>query len=383
MFTYREILDLYNAAETAYDNGHYLHSAELYHRAMELSAACTESEEISKRYAIIMHRAEVHSLVCVEKLREALALLAPLAREEKQAVMHSCCVYGTTTDQLAIAQALPVSLRTIEKVFGHAEAYARTAGSNHWRSKTLHLRARLYLERGMFRQALAVAQEGWAIWQEGCPAFYATTHLETLFDISLALRDTEEAGKYITKWERHEKKKSRVGDATLYSMYSRLARMERHASYAVDHARRAVQAIELADWGEVRYFAGCTLVRAFLVAGEHERARDTLARLMLMRRSESGHDRYNIELLRGDYHLARARVAARLPPADDEFDEEFPAPGRLNGGHAPGHELKKARAAYQSAFGIGACIDEMLECSFRKQTVSERLERVARLEREA
>jgi hypothetical protein len=380
MSTLREILDLYDAAETASDNGQFLHSAELYQRAATLAAAYKESEEVSGRYAVVFRRSEVHSLVSVEKLRAALAVLAPLTEEAKQASMKSCCIYGTTTDQILIGQELPVSLGTIQKAFGHAESYALTAGGAEWRSKTLHLHAKLYFMRGMFQEARAAAQEGWALWQDGCPAFFATTHLQTLFDICLAMRDTEGARRYLSLWERHEKKKSRLGYATIYSMKSKLARMSGDVREALDQARRAVQTIEIADWSETRYAASCTLVRALLVAGEHERARDTLARSMHMRRSESGHDRYAIQLLRGDYHLARARVAAGLAQADDEYDVEFPLSREASSGHAPHHELKHARAAYQSALVTGRWIDEQLQCTFRQREVYERLARAEQIE---
>jgi tetratricopeptide (TPR) repeat protein len=382
MSTLREILDLYDAAETAFDNGQILHSADLYQRAEKLAVVYQGSEEVSGRYAVVFRRAEVHSLVCAEKLREALAVLAPLAEADRQARMNSCCVYGTTTDQIIIGQDLPVSLGTIEKTFGHAESYALTTGNSNWRSKTLHLRARLYFLRGMFEKALAAAQEGWALWQDGCPAFFATTHLQTLFDICLASRDVRGAQKYLAKWEPHEKKKSRLGDATFYSMQSRLARMKGQLKEALDYARRAVQTIEIADWSEMRYAASCTLVRALIVAGEHERARDTLARLMHMRRSESGHDRYALQLLRGDYHLSRARLAAGLAQADDEYDVEFPQPRGNRTSHAQGHELKQARASYHAALITGQWIDEQLQCTFRQREVSERLARAKQLERQ-
>lgn len=377
MSTLREMLDLYNAAEAAWDNGQFLHSAELYHKAETLAVAYVGSDDISGRYADMMRRAKVHSLIHMDKLREALADLAPLVEEKKQAKMHSCCIYGTAADQIIIGQDLPVSFETIEKAFGHAESYALRAGDANWRSKTLHLRAKLYLRRGMFQEALAAAQEGWALWKDGCPAFFATTHLETLFDICLARRDIEGAWKYLALWEKHEKKKSRVGDATLYTMQSRVARMEREFNLAVDYARRAAQAIEIADWSETRYEAGCALVRAFIVAGEHERARDTLARLMHMRRSESGHDRYVIQLLRGDYHLARARSLAGLVQADDEYDTEFPSFGPRAKRSELKHELKKARNAYKSALAIGSWIDEQLRSTFRQREITQRLARIA------
>ncbi|HEY0005807.1 MAG TPA: hypothetical protein VGB17_13445 [Pyrinomonadaceae bacterium] len=380
MSTIREILNFYDAAEAAFENGQYASSAELYERASQLSEL-HDDEDIANRYSVIMRRDMVHSFLGLEKLREALTALAPLTEERKQGRMRSCCIYGTMGDQVYIGLDLPVTLPTLEKVISEAESYYRSSGEASWRSKVMHMRARVYETRGMFQEARLAAQEGWSLWRNGCPAHYATTHLKTLFDISLARRDAAEAHKYLRLWDKHNEKNSRVRDATYQIMQSRLARLERETRKALDQARRAVQTIAIADWNETRYAANCALVRALLLAGEHERAKETLVPLMRLRRSESAHDRYSVQLLRGDYHLARARIAAGLVQSDDEFDMEFPLAERDGERAASCFELKKARDSYQAALKVGRWIDEQLRCAHRQREIHERLARLKALEK--
>jgi tetratricopeptide (TPR) repeat protein len=148
------------------------------------------------------------------------------------------------------------------------DIYFRSAGEGDWRSVLLHTKSELYFARGLYAEALATGQEGWALWNDGCPKFYATSHLLNLFNICLALNDTELARKCLDEWERNDEKKSRVRESTFYQMQSRLARLRGDTTGALDCARRAVQSVEIADWGQTCFDAGCALVRACLVAGD-------------------------------------------------------------------------------------------------------------------
>ncbi|HEY0079844.1 MAG TPA: hypothetical protein VGB73_14630 [Pyrinomonadaceae bacterium] len=378
---YIEVLDLYNAAEAAYGNGQLQHAQELYRKALGIAEA---HDEVPAWLKPVLRRAAADALVGADRLREALSLLAPLS-DADGAEIKSCCVYGNLTDHIEIGQELPVSLPTIERAYTEAESYLRSAGFTSWKSRILFYKAELQLARGMTHDALSTAQEAWSVWEKDCPKLWGTTHLEQLFQISLALRDAAQAARYLRLWEEQEpreEKNYRIRESAHAQMKSKLARMERRLDEAVDYARRAVQSVELSDWGGTRYAAAQTCVRAFLVAGEHERARDLLARLSVMRRSESGHDRYAVQLLRGDYHLARARVAAHLPQADDEFDTDFTLPERTGHfGDAPRHELKKARTAYGAALAVGEWIDAQLQCQRRRREIAARLARVEAIER--
>lgn len=376
------VLELFRAGETARDNGQHRHAAELYEEALKITEAVADGDFLAE-YRALFRRAVAHQFAWMERLRESLAVLAPLSQASD--ATKACCVYGNMSDHIEIAQKLPVSLRTIEKAYAQAENYFSSAGEGDWRSVLLHMKSELYFSRGLYTEALIIGQEGWALWNDGCPKFDATTHLHNLFNICLALNDVEQAQKYLDEWEQNDEKKSRVRESTFYQMQSRLARLRGHTTEALDCARRAVQSVEIADWGTTRFDAGCALVKACLVAGEDERARDTLVRLRPMRHSESGLDRYAYQLLRADYHLAQARRAvARTGTFDDEFANTFPADAaHLPESTAALSELRKARAAYETALKTGRWIDEQFECSLRQQEISARLARVTAIEHSA
>ena len=372
MTDFSQMYSLFIAARTARENGQFRRASELYEQAYGLAEG-SDDELIGGKYVAIFRRNASHSFQATSRLREALAVLTPLKRNTK---IPSCCVYGNMTDHFLIALELPISLSTIEKSYGEAESYFRASGGYSWKSRILNMKAELLLARGLLEEARRVAQEGWAIRDDDCPNYYATTHFSTLVRISIARRDAAEAEQYLGSWEKQEESSQimkRVEFATLQSCAARLAG---DIGAAVDHARQAVQLAELADWGEARHAAHCALARAFIVSGESARARDLLARAGRMRRSESGHERYTLQLLRGDYHLSRVRAAAGMPAIDDEFVEELPRPfAHAADNVESARMLRKARAAYRSASDIGCWIDRQLECSARGAEVSARLAR--------
>jgi len=376
-----KVLELFRAGETARDNGQHRHAAELYDQALKITEAVADGDFLAG-YRALFRRAVAHQFAWMERLRESLAVLAPLSKPGAGDT-KACCVYGNMSDHIQIAQKLPTSLGTIERAYAQAESYFRSAGESNWRSVLLHLKSELSVARGMQAEALALGQEGWALWADGCPKFYATTHLHNLFNISLALNDERLAQSYLDEWERNDELKSRVRESTFNQMQSGLARLRGQTIAALDYARRAVQSIEIADWGATRFEAGCVMVRACLMAGEPERARDMLRRLLgVMRHSESGLDRYKIQLLRGDYHLAQARRAARTGAFDDELASAF----QLEAGQESASlnsQLRKARAAYSTALKTGRWIDEQLECALRQQEISVRLARAGGIEQAA
>ena len=155
------------------------------------------------------------------------------------------------------------------------------------------------------------------------------------------------------------------------SRQSDLARLEGRFTEAVDWARRAML---------VDNSASDTLVRAFLCTGDNHRVRDELIRLLVQRHAESGHSRYYIRLLWGDYHLACARQAAGMPAVDDEFGLEFAPPSRIANPTATRYALARARRGYDAALKVGLWIDEKLECTKRQKEISERLVRVEAIE---
>ena len=377
--TYSDLLkvyELWRAGESAYGAGQHRAAAELYSRATALADA---SDGVPTWYRGVMRRSFADELTTLERLREALAVLSAMPKTTEDG-FRACCVYGSMTDQIEIALRLPVGLAAIERACAQAEGYFRSAGESDWQSRLFYYRAELLYERGLYPQALAAAQEGASRASEGCPRLFPSTHMWGLFRISLALGDLVGAKRYSDRWvEKYgrEEKRSPVRGAYEYVMVSRLARAEGRAGEAVEWSRAGAQTLAGADWGDARFALGCEQVRAYLLAGQHALAGSLLARLAPMHKSESGHRRYAFALLRGDYHLARARAAARLPTLDEEFSTTGELVCEVTAPMSIESEVARARRAYGTALKVGAWIDERLDCSVRTGEVGRRLARLS------
>jgi len=283
-------------------------------------------------------------------------------------------IYRTLTRYIEIAQDLPVNLGAIEKAYQQTENFLRNSGNLEWRHRLLHLQAQLYKLRGMYPEALAVAQESWAIWQNEYPGYIADAHLNNLVEISLLLRDAEQAQMYLWEWEDEHDEIPKSRERMSCSRRSNLARLQGRFTEAVDWARRAM----LVDNSDIETLI--VMVRAFLCTGDKHRARDELIRLLAQRHAETGHYRYDIRLLWGDYHLACARQAAGMPAVDDVFGLEFGPPSAIAHPAATRYALARARRGYRAALKVGGWIDEKLQCSLRQTTISERLARLEAIE---
>jgi tetratricopeptide (TPR) repeat protein len=377
-----EVYRLWNAGEAAYGVGLHRLASDYYRQAAELSQSL---EGDVAWYKGVMVRSFADELTTLERLREALAVLSAVPKAAEEG-FRACCVYGSMTDHIEIALRLPVGLGRIERACRQAEDYFRAAGETTWRSRVLYYRAELLYERGLYRGALAAAQEGASLASEGCPRLFPSSHMYGLFRISVALGDLAEARRYLDRWVEEygkESKHNSVRGAYEHVMRSRLARARGDAEEAVDSSCEGARWLQSADWGDARFDITCEQVRAYLLAGRHEHAAGLLARLAPMRRSESGHRRYALALLRGDYHLARARAAAGLPTLDDEFGTSGVRVRRGPGARPVGSAVARARRAYEAAHGVGAWIDGLLECSVRTEEVARRLARLSDVSRVA
>jgi len=362
-----QMQSLYYAGREAYNDTQLLRAAEIFGKALEIAESINDTRKIAE-YRLWRGA----SLYWAGKLRQALAVLTPTLKEGNTGG-DAADIYNTLIIYIEIAKKLPVNLGAIEKAYQQTENFLRDSGNLGWRHQLLNSQARLYRLQGIYPEALAVAQESWAIWQDEYPYYTADTHLSRLVEISLLLRDAEQAQMYLWEWEidqHNETPKYREG--LLCSSRSNLARLQGRFTEAVDWARRAML---------VYNSASDTVVRAFLCTEDKHRARDELIRLLAQRHAETGHYRYDIRLLWGDYHLACARQAAGMPAVDDEFGLEFPPPSAIANPAATRYALARARRGYRAALKVGSWIDEKLQCSLRQTTISERLARVEAIER--
>jgi len=361
-----QIQSLEDAGLEAYKDQQELRAAEIFGKALEIAESINDNRKIVK-YRFWRGA----SLLEAGKLRQALAVLTPTLKDGNTGG-DAADIYNTLIRYINIARDLPVNLGAIEKAYQQTENFLRDSGNLEWRHQLLHLQATLYKLRGMYPEALAAAQESWAIWEDEYPYFTADTHLNRLVEISLLLQDAEQAQMYLWEWEideHNETPKYREGMSC--HRQSDLARLQGRFTEAVDWARRSML---------VDNSASDTVVRVFLCTGDNHRARDELISLLAHRHAESGHDRYYIRLLWGDYHLACAREAAGMPAVDDEFGLEFPPPSAIANPAATRYALARARRGYRAALKVGSWIDEKLQCSLRQTTISERLARVEAIE---
>jgi len=365
-----QMQSLKDAGREAYNDTQWLRAAEIYGKALEIA------ESINDTRQIVNYRFWRGTSLCqAGKLRQALAVLTPTLKDGNTGG-DAADIYSTLTRYIAIAQDLPVNLGAIEKAFQQTENFLRDSGNLEWRHQLLLLQAQLYKLRGMYPEALAAAQESWAIWQHEYPCYIADVHLNRLVEISLLLRDAEQAQMYLWEWEDEHDDIPKTRESMSCSGRSNLARLQGRFTEAVDWARRAM----LVDNSDIEETL-IVMVRAFLCTEDHHRARDELIRLLAERHAEIGHYRYDIRLLWGDYHLACARQAAGMPAVDDEFGLEFPPPSAIANPAATRYALARARRGYRAALKVGSWIDEKLQCSLRQTTISERLARVEAIER--
>lgn len=355
---------LYDAGWEAYEDRQLLRAAEIFGKALEIA------ESINDIRKIVLYRFwRGSSLLQAGKLRQALAVLTPTLKEGTTGG-DADDIYNTLATYIEIAQDLPVNLGAIEKAYQQTESFLRNSGNLDWRHRLLLLQATLYKLRGMYPEALAAAQESWAIWQDKYPVYIADAHLNRLVEISLLLRDAQQAQMYLWEWEMDEHDTiPKTRERLSCSRQSDLARLQGRFTEAVDWARRAI----LVDNSDIDTLI--LMVRTFLCMGDNHRARDELIRLLAHRHAETGHYRYYIRLLWGDYHLACARQAAGMSPVDDEFGLEFPPPSSIANPTATRYALARARRGYRAALKVGRWIDEKLQCSLRQQELFERLSR--------
>lgn len=365
----QQMESLDDAGREAYKDWQWSRAAEIYGKALDIA------ESINDTHKIVLYRFWRGALLYqAGKLRQVLAVLTPTLKEGN-AGGDAADIYETLITYIQIARDLPVNLGAIEKAYQQTENFLRDSGNLDWRHQLLLLEASLYKLRRMYPAALAAAQESWAIWQDEYPGYIADNHLDRLVEISLLLRDAEQAQMYLWEWEIDEHDTiPKEREKLLCSRQSDLARLERRFAEAVDWARRAM----LVDNSNIETLI--VMVRAFLCTGDNRRAQDELIRLLAQRHAESGHYRYDIRLLWGDYHLACAREAAGMPAVDDEFGLEFPPPSRIADPIATRYALARTRRGYNAALKVGRWIDEKLQCILRQKEISERLERVEAIE---
>jgi tetratricopeptide (TPR) repeat protein len=365
---------LHQAAKEARNACQYVRAAHVSGRAVALAEAAGDQK------AVVDYRSlQAQSLFNAGRLRAQLAVLAPCVSRRPEGAndreLFRCLIRYVETGIL-----IPIRKDAILRAFWSVEAFLIGNGTTEWKSALLFVKSELCRVRGDLKQALSYAQEAWALRRDEEPSYHTTSHHEQRVECCVAVRDLEMARRYQAEWEQANAD-SGMTHTLQMSKKARLARLEGRVHQAIDMARQATVSADATDGVELHRAAWVELARALLAAGDVVHARSAVVRAMRFRLSECEHLRYDAQLLRADYHIACARVAAGMAVVDDEFCEEFPSPERPHDGAGTRSALRKARTAYSSALTIGSQLDQRLECTWRQDQIAARLARVEGIDR--
>ena len=351
------------------------HYAKNQHEAC--AAAYAELERIERSLgheeglaeARFWHGAALHGR---GRLSEALFVFGRSIDETELSIADPS-LYMTITRFLRAMVELPFPRAEIEDAFGQVEQQLRDAKLDDRRSRLLLARARLALSRGRPRDALALGEESLARWRRETHTFTGSSHYWVVVTACLWLGDLPRARRHLEAWAA-----LREGGAMqrvfLACKSSELARREGELGRALALSRGAWIESAMGEDHQQRMFAGHAYLRALLLAGRLEPAREVLARLFRrLHRVEFAEHGFVLRALHADWHLARARHAAGLPMLDPEcgVERRTRRPGAERAVAEPA--LARARRLYARALAHGRELDRLLATRLRAWEIEARL----------
>jgi tetratricopeptide (TPR) repeat protein len=346
----------------------------LYGEALATAEAQGQSEVALE--ARFWHGASLHS---EGRLRDAVRVLEPAWEIGPGEHADPLWLYRSWTRHVLARSEIPAPLGEVERDLERAEQGLAERGDCSERGRFLLVRARIAAARGLFREAAELSREALDLYDDEQGSFSATTYGRTLVTALLRLGRTSEVAGAMTVWAEASESDS-FKDCHTAAAQSELARREGRLPEAVRWARKAELEARDNDDLPARLAAGLALVRSLGGVGEDEGARVAVRRLLRLRHAEAGTDRYSIELARGDYHLQRVCLLARIPILDPESGREGPSvPGHRDPA-AIDRELERAREAYRRADRLGKRLDAQLDCEFRTDEVASRRKILAQME---
>lgn len=360
----RRMLDLEAQAHAAYKAYRKEEAARLYHEAQRLAETLQSPHDI-----VYLRFWRGSSLAGAKQYLEALAAVTPTLREMGR-VGRPQDVFNTLALYISVALDIPLDYQTILEPLEYCKEYILTKGQMIWRHKLLYLEARLCYERGEFERALTLAEESWAAWRNVYPHYTADTHLDICVEYSLRTDQPDKALYYLDVWERDDH-----NSLPLVRNYRRRYWQAIYWRYVGDYERALLVAdacVRHADLMERGDRARLMRAPIHLLRGNPALARADLGSVKLAA------IRDNL-LAVGDYYLARARVAAGLPPADDAFGHDFPAPTAIKDAAALRRALARAKINYRGHLRWARKWDTAFGVNWRQTELAERLERVTAL----
>lgn len=341
---------LFAAAYEAYKLRQWDSAISLFHRAYQ---AAVRAED-QRRQAKQLHW-EGHTLRRAGRLREALAcLLAAEGLEQADKAVY----WNGLIDQIGIAISLPLSLEKLQSLMDRCRDEMGRLGLNASRGMLLIEESDLAYQRHDNRTELAKAQEAMAGYDASAsPDYNISTYYYMLIWALLDVKDRPNAQRWLERYEgavtQHEVHK----ELNLLGLRRHIALKDGDLPAAWSYAQRALQKAREGQRNPFVQLQNCT--DTAIQCGHLREAAAGLAELLTVHRhSESGHRRYSVRRLAGDYHRAVARRCADKAVG-------FTAAARRH--------TALAQRYYGYADRVGRFLDEKLCCDWRQQEIRERL----------
>lgn len=357
----RRFSEFKHAKLRAFRNAHYEDAAHICQQGMELAETYGADQEL-----VFFRFWYAEALSTMGKRHEAVAALTPLLRQldgpgRPQDMFNALTLY------LDLALEIPLPLKDITDSMGFCYDYLARINKREWRPMLVLQEAQILQLQGRFEQALEKAQEAWGIWQPVYPYYTADTHIKRIIDYALRCRRPALVHEYLALW-RHNRNNERPLSRT-YSMafwQTALLRLEGDLDGALTMGQRCLTHARHCSKEDHGYAA---LARVYLARGEINKARMALRHLPLKFMRENP-----FTLM--DFHLAEARAAAGMPPADEQYSTDFPPPTSIADPAATRRASARVRAIYPLAVRYVARWDTAFECTWRGEALATRMARL-------
>ena len=378
---YSKLYSLDIVAGQYYNLSEVIDAAEVYKRALDIAETLNDSDRAT-RYRRWCGACNYEG----GRLLAGLNILAPVVVSVPIQESRKQDFYVAMIKYVEIAQEIPLSLKSITAGHANITNFLRDNGLTDWQHMLNRKLSELLKLRGLFDQALGLAQESWHHFKAtrgNGPSFLAEEYLYNLVDLCLKLHNLDQAEYCIGLWRYEGTSVPSYKEMTLLIRESQLMRIKNQIYESIELARKAVSITKQAN----HYWRiGCAtkaLIRSFLLAENFEMASKELLNMSAFRHCESFHNRYDFHLLRGDLYNSYFRFLGGLPMIDFEYESSNQADVCVNeilkwtlkrGAKEIAEKYKRlSLKAYKVAQSIGIIIDDLLESDYRVLQTSHRI----------
>lgn len=270
--------------------------------------------------------------------------------------------------------ALEIKVRSdVINLIDSSRRFLEQIGKERWDHKLDLLQGTLEWSRGEYCLAFDYCLRSWHRHSKDYPNYTQASHLYALCRTSFGLRDTERLKRYLEEWVRC-RPETEGDEMRKLAAECLLARGERtwqsDPEQTLGSSRTLLRRASMVDF---KMHECLDAIRSLALCGAFEEVKQQWNRYSSKLKQPDFWDR----LCEADLDLMYARSLAGMPPIDDEWDTEFPAPqppfAKLSGCSI---ELDRCEAVYHKLFDLAAKEDARLETGHYSRTLRERLERV-------